>query len=128
LCFARQPYLGDATKNIKDRDNPFEEVKAIVQRDNDCKEFTDWQQGFTPKEHREILDRQRQLDFQVKREKEDKEWRNEQRLKDLEWREEQDKKAEGRHRVDLIVIGIIATIIIAVATILAAFIERGCLW
>ena len=22
LCFARQPYLGDATKNIKDRDNP----------------------------------------------------------------------------------------------------------
>ena len=57
LCLARQSYLIDATKNIKNKGNPFEEVKAIIQKDMDCKGFAQWQQGFTPKEHREMADR-----------------------------------------------------------------------
>ena len=59
LCFAMQPYLGGATKNIQDRKNPSDEVKKIIQADNDCREFIDWQQGFTPKEHREMMDRKK---------------------------------------------------------------------
>lgn len=74
LCFARQAYLRDATKAIKDRKNPYEEVKAIIQGDNDCKEFTDWQQGFTPKEHREMMDRQKLQEWQDKREQIDRDW------------------------------------------------------
>ena len=65
LCFARQPYLGDATKNIKDTDNPPEEVKKIINDDNDCKGFTKWQLGFTPKEHKEMIDRQWEKKWRV---------------------------------------------------------------
>ena len=74
LCFARQAYLGDATKAIKDRKNPFGEVKKIIQNDNDCKEFIDWQQGFTPKEHREMMDRKKMMEWQMEREKNDRKW------------------------------------------------------
>jgi hypothetical protein len=58
LCFARQAYLASKAKEIEDRNNPVKEVKAIIQEENDCKEFTDWQQGFTPKEHREMMARE----------------------------------------------------------------------
>ena len=89
LCFARHPYLGNAIKNINNRDNPVEEVKKIIQTDIDCDKFTEWQQGFTPKEHRDILDRKWMLEFQAQREEDDRKWRDEQRRLDLEWREEQ---------------------------------------
>ncbi len=39
------------------------EVLAVINEEQGCgNKFTDWQQGFTPKEHREMIDR--------------KEWRN----------------------------------------------------
>ena len=75
LCFTRQPYFRDATKNIKNRDNPFEEVKAMIQKDIDCKEFTTWQQGFTPKEHREMQSIKEQREWQEKQRKSDRCWR-----------------------------------------------------
>ncbi len=78
LCFARCHYLGDAVKDIKRRDNPFEEVKEIIQKDIDCEEFTEWQQGFTPKEHRETIDREKMLKWQVNREDADRKWREKQ--------------------------------------------------
>lgn len=102
LCFAIQPYLGNATKNIKDRDNPFEEVKTIIKSNNDCKGFTDWQQGFTPKEHREMLDRQELRNWQEKQRKNDRWFRF--------WE-------------------ILAFILAgAVVAFIAAWIERGSLW
>ncbi len=75
-----------------------------------------------------MLDRKWQLEFQAKSEKEDRQWREEQRRKDLEWRNTQEEKATKRHRWDLIILGIVVTLIIAIVTILAAFIKRGSLW
>ena len=43
-------------------------VEAFIY-DRPCNEFTPWQFGFTPKEHREILDRTRLLELERKHEK-----------------------------------------------------------
>ena len=81
LCFARQPYLASATEKIKDKKNPFKEVRDVIQENNDCKEFTHWQQGFTPKEHREMIDRERMTKWQTEREEADRKWRSKQQWK-----------------------------------------------
>jgi len=103
-------------------------VGGALVKERECPSFTRWHQGFTPKEHQEMLDRQWLLDFQAKREQEDRDWREHERIEDLEWREKQEQKAEGRHRTDLIIIGIVATLLICAVTIIAAFIERGSLF
>jgi hypothetical protein len=74
LCFARQSYLENATSNIKPRDNPVQEVVAIIQRDIQCAEFTTWRQGFTPKEHREMIDRQFMMKMEEEHRKNDRKW------------------------------------------------------
>ncbi len=84
----------------------YPEVVAEIQRDRDCADFIKWQQGFTPKEHREMLDRAKWL-----------EWQTEQRKSDRRWR-----------IIELVVLGIVAALIAGAFTILGAFIERGSLF
>lgn len=53
-------------------------VLRIITRDRDCDKlgkFVKYQQGFTPKEHREMMDRQFMLDWQSRRDDADKKWR-----------------------------------------------------
>ncbi len=101
-----------------------ETIKCTVQKDRECDSLAEYQQGFTPKEHREMLDRKWMLNYQAAREKEDKQWRDDQRRRDLEWREKQEKSAENRHRWDLIIVGIVATLVLSFSAIAAALIER----
>jgi len=131
LCFARQPYLRDAIKEIDKNQNLHDEVKRIINKEincETCKEFTDWQQGFTPKEHREMLDRRWMLDFQAKREEDDKKWRDAQRRDDLAWREKQEENTGKRHSVELWIIGGVVTVALIVGAIIAAIVERGYFW
>jgi hypothetical protein len=129
LCFARAFDLKSEFKKCAGKGDPDAySIYLVIHEDRDCSSYTEWQQGFTPKEHREMLDRKWLMEFQAAREKEDKEWRESQRREDLLWREKQEKKAEKRHRTDLIIIGIVATILICLVTIIAAFIERGSLF
>ncbi len=50
--------------------------------------FTKWQQGFTPKEHREMLDRQWMLDREERRDKEMREWQEAQgkKAQEFQWK------------------------------------------
>jgi hypothetical protein len=52
-----------------------ERIKSAINKERECGSFTQWQQGFTPKEHREMMDRERMLKWQEEREQKDKEWR-----------------------------------------------------
>ena len=99
-----------------------EQIKAVIQQSRECNEFVKWKQGFTPKEHREMMDRQWMQKYQDERDEKDRKWREEQRRVDLEWREKQERETRNRHRWDLIIMGIIATILISAATIGAAII------
>jgi hypothetical protein len=130
ICFARETKLQPQYKTELIIDDPIHKklksnVNNVLAQPRLCNSFTKWQMGFTPKEHREMLDEQWRLSFQAKREDEDRKWREEQRKSDLEWRVEQEKKATRSHRWDLIFTGGIATFLICVATIVAAFITRG---
>lgn len=48
--------------------------KAIVQQEHDCKLWDEWQIGFTPKEHREMLDRQWMFELEEERRQSDRRW------------------------------------------------------
>lgn len=125
VCFQRCDLRREIKQAFGTGKNEMGCVLQVISKERDCNKFMDWQQGFTPKEHRELSDRKWMLEFQDKREKEDKEWREKQRRMDLDWREDQEKRTEGRHRWDLILTGGIATVAICAATIIAAFIARG---
>ncbi len=56
-------------------------IKATLQKDRDCRQFTKWQQGFTPKEHREMLDRTQMLKWQTEREEADRKWQAQQQVR-----------------------------------------------
>ena len=72
--------------------------------------FTTWIQGSTPKEHREMLDRQWMQEQEEKRVAEDRDWRERERKSNTRWR-----------LIELFILGIL----LAVATIVGAFIERS---
>jgi hypothetical protein len=68
-----------------------------------CDEFTEWQQGSSPKEHREMMDRKEMLKWQADREDADKKWREQQ---------EQKHSTEEWHRYIFVgILGIVAVII-----------------
>lgn len=78
-------------------------TKEMLNKERKCESFTEWHQGYTPKEHREMLDRQEWRDWQAKQRKEDKRWR----------------------MIELIVFGIISVLVAGGFTLLGAFISRG---
>lgn len=119
LCFERAFPLQEEAKG----DSP-DEVVRVFQSDRECPSFTPWQQGFTPKEHREMLDRREMRDWQERREREDRDWRERQEERQRQW---QVAQARARLRWDIIIFGIVVTLAIMAATIIAAFIERGSL-
>ena len=73
ICFMQAPdfkaipYSTDVTYN---RDKVSKEVYDEIQRDRECEFFTKWRQGFTPREHREMLDRQEWREWQAKSDRE----------------------------------------------------------
>jgi hypothetical protein len=64
-------------------------VKTVIDEDRQCDSFIEWHQGFTPKEHQEMLDRKEMLKWQAEREKEDKEWQQRQREIEHNWQSRQ---------------------------------------
>ena len=76
------------------------EIFSTLEHERNCDErdlFTPWQQGFTPKEHRELIDRQKLLE----REDNWQKFQAQMAEDDRKWREEQEIKAEERHKREL---------------------------
>ena len=64
ICFARAfPMEEEIVTSASSKDNG---IITVINRERQCPYFVKWQQGFTPKEHREMLDRQLMLDYQTK--------------------------------------------------------------
>ncbi len=87
-------------------------LKDELESPRECTEWVKWIRGFSPKEHREMLDRQRLLEWQEKREDADKEWRKGESLSNKKWR-----------IAEFLVIGIAMPLLVIVATLLAPFIK-----
>ncbi len=105
LCFVGRHDLQWEIKSTGKQDKTV--VITVINDERQCGEaFTEWKLGFTPKEHREMLDRAEWLKWQERQRRDDKRWRV----------------------IELIVIGVITVIIAGGFTILGAFIERGSLF
>jgi hypothetical protein len=95
---------------------------AVFEAERDCRRedggFVPWEQGFTPKEHREMLDRQKMLDWQASREDADRAWRERQE-------EKAEKRANTRHWREILIVGLLVGGAAIISQIVAAFIERG---
>jgi hypothetical protein len=58
------------------------DLLPIIQKpDRDCSKWRKWEQGFSPKEHREMMDRQWMLNMEDKRDTSTREWQAEQEAK-----------------------------------------------
>jgi hypothetical protein len=131
LCFAMEEQFD---REIG-RSSPVATIQESLEKDRLCDSFTDWHQGFTPKEHMEmnLLEKQRLL--HQKLEEENRKWREEQAEKERLWREDQDGKQkkwhddEVRHRRMELAVTIVGVILLSItAQIASAFIQRGSLF
>jgi len=60
--------------------------KAMVLNQRDCHSFTPWQQGFTPKEHRQMLSLKEEREERQKFYERERDERNEDRVSERRWR------------------------------------------
>lgn len=78
-------------------------IIETLKKERECKSFTKWHQGSTPKEHQEMIDRESMLKWQAEREEADKKWREQQ--------EQKHSKEEWNRNIFLAAITIIAVIL-----------------
>ena len=80
ICFARASNLKSeygAKPHESSLLNTWQaKIQEVLIRERDCSDFTDWIPGFIPKEHREMIDREKMLKWQSEREDADKKWRS----------------------------------------------------
>jgi hypothetical protein len=102
ICCAQASYLAGELNG-----ETTEELKRVIQHERDCKKFTPWKQGFTPKEHHEMIDRQWEQERQDRRDREM-----------MEFQAEQATLAHKRHMQSLAV-ALLAAILGGIATLAA---------
>jgi hypothetical protein len=108
-------------------------IRQVISKERTCTTgFTEWRSGFSPKEHKEMVN-----DAELRRiAKEEQErqlsWQEDRRKEDLAWRAKQEEAAEKRWRHEnklqrhqLVIVGIIGTIILAATQIIAALIQAN---
>ena len=101
ICFVQKYNLLDSFKKTSGQEST--KFLLIINKERECELFREWQQGFAPKEHREMLDRENMLKWQVEREESDKKWREQQ--------EKRRSKEEWRRYIFLAVFTIVSVII-----------------
>ena len=80
ICFARASNL-QSEYGVRPSDAELyriwqANIQKVLIQERDCSDFTDWITGFTPREHREMIDRENMLKWQSEREDADKKWRS----------------------------------------------------
>ncbi len=85
ICFARAVHLEREINNCRGW-SPDEAHAGVVAEERTCSAYTPWQQGFSPKEHREMLVAQQMLEAQREQQQLDREWREHQAAEDRAWK------------------------------------------
>ena len=132
ICFALAYLLAEeilASEDVRSKypDLPAPMVLEVITKERPCATHTEWKQGFTPREHREMLDRQHRQAFENELRKQA--WEREDRRDEAMRRreDERDSRLESLqtrlHRQELIIIGVGVTIALVLGSIAAAIIE-----
>jgi hypothetical protein len=98
----------------------------VISRERICTKYEQWQQGYSPKEHDEMLNVERLRDWQSKREEEERRYRDQQRKEDLNRLERhsqremnRDESASWRFWIQMII-----TVILAVVAALVGRLQK----
>jgi len=94
--------------------NPYVAEHVIAKRIT-CRSFIEYRQGSSPEVHRQMLDRQRMLEFQAEREDADRRWRTREADAERRWRSQ-----EGKYRrieLGILAVGVIVAIGAVIATV-----------
>lgn len=95
ICFRRAINI----LNLLGQDTSTGAIKELIGQERECSEFTEWDQGSSPKEHAEVLQQKALLEYQRQREQDDREWRERQTERENCWRETQAER-ERQWRVE----------------------------
>lgn len=110
ICFAQEyNLLNDlwpSENPFWDKDIPGEMVKQIIDKERPCASYMRWRPGFTPKEHREMQDRQRQRDNERAAQKEAKDREDARDEQAKKWRSDDLKVIKSQHRWQLFWFGV----------------------
>ncbi|GEM_PF-2127383 len=125
ICFLAEKHLGEALEafddgrklvnqlrnhgQVTDRAYWLVQMDSAIQKEHSCPSFVPYRIGFSPKEHREMLDRQWMLEREERRDRDAREW------------QERESSTNRKWRFWEFVVAVIALIVI----VIAAFIERG---
>jgi hypothetical protein len=106
LCFEGVYNLRDEFEEFAGKSNPqYTDVHAVINSERQCNGFVKWQQGYSPKEHREMLDRKWVLEYQEKREKDNR-----------EWQEKQESRHSRQEWLRYILLGLVTIFVTLIAT------------
>jgi hypothetical protein len=102
-----------------------ETVLLFLQEERDCGAFTVWQQGFNPKEHRDILDRAEAREYDLRRDLaiQAREEARDKRAED--WHKEQMKALREQHRNELLAFGGLIALATVIGSIRSGLLSRG---
>lgn len=104
ICFARNCNLqSEYGAKLPEKDAWEAKIRQVLIERRLCSDFTPWIQGFTPKEHREMIDRQWMQKHLEEREDADRKWRGRQ--------ENSHSRQEWLRYVFLGIVTIVATLI-----------------
>ena len=116
LCFQRQSQFRIDTMEAVAGSFSADQRLEVFSRERECSAFTEWQQGFTPREHQEMLDRKLVVEREDRRDSEMREREDR--------RDEQTRKLQERlHNKELWILGGLATIALVGGSVAAAIIE-----
>lgn len=111
LCFVRaicfRSLLGD--------DTSVPNLVSVINQERACDHWIEWMQGFTPKEHAEMLQHEALLEYQRRHDREEREWRERQAERDRLWR-----KQDRWSALSMLLVAAASGVIGAVATLIAA--------
>jgi hypothetical protein len=113
-CFVRAwPLNDEATNGGKNSVGP-QQFLQVIQRERECRQFVPWQQGYSPKEHREMQREELLMNWQAEQRDTDRRWQQEQRDRDMDRqkqqrvedldREEKKRNSDRRWQVGMILL------------------------
>lgn len=102
-----------------------EAVEAVLIRDRKCKASTIWRPGYTPREHRELVDRKWVMAREDHRDKEMREREDARDATTARFHKEEIDTLKSQHRWQLIIFGALVTLAVVVSTLVGSMIQAG---
>lgn len=89
VCFVMALPIAHEMAGVgKDEERPKRFVE-IINKERDCAKFFPWVQGYSPKEHRDMLHEKMMIELQQAQRERERAWQDEQKAKDREWQAKQ---------------------------------------